>query len=499
MKMTEKTDFTERYRPQFHFTPEKNWMNDPNGMVYYDGEYHLFYQHYPEGNVWGPMHWGHAVSTDMIHWEHLPIALFPDEHGYIFSGSAVVDANDTTGFFNGGSGLVAIFTHAGAHPITKKPRQAQSLAYSLDKGRTWIKYAGNPVLTDDSIVDFRDPKVFWMKELQKWMMVLAAGDHVRIYSSPDLKSWEFESKFGEKEGSHLGVWECPDLFPLAVDGDELNQRWVLLVSIGDNPECPEGSRTQYFIGDFDGHTFKNINSAEIILWADLGRDNYAGVTWSDIPTSDGRRLLMGWMSNWKYANLVPTNSWRSAMTVPRELTLRDTGKGVRLYQTPAKELEALRRTSLYSLNQSVILTPEQNLLKGVRGKTVEIIAEFELKNTSRFGFKVGKSSEEETVIGFNEADARLYLDRRKSGECEFHPEFACVHDTELKPQNNKIFLQIYVDSSSIEVFANGGELVMTDLIFPSEGSDAIQLFVESGSVWLHNLQIYEYSSVWKER
>lgn len=499
MKMTEKNYYTERYRPKFHFTPEKNWMNDPNGMVYYDGEYHLFYQHHPEGTVWGPMHWGHAVSTDMVHWEHLPIALFPDEHGYIFSGSAVVDANDSTGFFNGGSGLVAIFTHAGVHPATKGPRQAQSLAYSVDKGRTWIKFDGNPVLTDDSIEDFRDPKVFWYENSQKWIMVLAAGDHVRFYSSTDLKSWDFESKFGEKEGSHLGVWECPDLFPLDVDGDVSKIKWVLLVSIGDNPDCPEGSRTQYFIGDFDGHTFKNDGSPEQVLWSDLGRDNYAGVSWSDIPKCDGRRLLMGWMSNWKYANLVPTKSWRSAMTVPRELTLWETEAGVRLVQTPAKELEVLRGPSLHSLDEAVILTPEQNLLAAVRGKTVEIIAKFELINTSRFGFKVSKSSKEETVIGYDEGLSRLYLDRRHSGECDFHPEFACVHDAELKPQNNKITLQIFVDSSSVEVFANGGELVMTDLIFPSKNSDGIQLFVEDGSVWLHNLEIYEYPSVWKER
>lgn len=492
--MTKKDYYVEKYRPQFHFSPEANWMNDPNGMFFFDGEYHLFYQHHPDSTVWGPMHWGHAVSRDLVHWEHLPIALFPDGNGHIFSGSAVVDANDTTGFFNGGSGLVAIFTHNGVDPKTNQPRQAQSLAYSKDKGRTWIKYDGNPVLTETNLIDFRDPKVIWFEDRKKWIMVLAVGDHIRLYSSNDMKAWDFESEFGENEGSHLGVWECPDLFPLEVNGV---QKWVLLVSIGDHPDCPEGSRTQYFIGDFDGHSFKNDNQCDEVLWLDFGRDNYAGVTWSDIPAYDGRRVLIGWMSNWKYANVVPTKSWRSAMTVPRKLSLIQGDAGIRLIQTPVDELKVLRKP-LFSLDKANLLTPEQDVLAGVKGKSLEIIAEFEMKNSSKFGLKVCKSVEEETIIGYDAKHSRLFLDRRHSGESEFHPEFACLHEAEVIAHDNRVTLHVFVDASSVEVFANGGETVMTDLIFPSEQSDEIELFVEGGSVLLRSLQVYEYSSVWSQ-
>ncbi|MFD2992544.1 glycoside hydrolase family 32 protein [Fictibacillus nanhaiensis] len=491
MKMSPTNFFNEKYRPQYHFTPMKNWMNDPNGMVYFQGEYHLFYQYHPESTVWGPMHWGHAVSSDMIHWEHLPIALFPDEIGFIFSGSVVVDPCDSTGFFNGGEGLVAIFTHAGEHPVTRKPRQVQSLAYSKDKGRTWTKYEGNPVLEEPAIADFRDPKVIWYEEERKWIMVLAAGNHVRFYSSNDMKSWDFESAFGKTEGSHQGVWECPDLFSLPIDGVH---RWVLIVSIGDDPAYHEGSRTQYFVGDFNGKTFMNDNDPDVVLWLDFGRDNYAGVTWSDVPKEDGRRLFIGWMSNWKYANHVPTSTWRSAMTLPRSLSLTSTSEGTRLVQKPVHEVSVLREP-VTSIKRTITLVPDENLLKDIKSKTFELKASFTIKEAAVFGLKVHQSNEEETIIGFNSQRSVLYVDRRKSGDLGFHDAFSCVQEMAVLEKEH-VSLHIFVDKSSVEVFVNEGKQVLTSLIFPKEESDGIELFLDQGVVDLHSLDVFNYHSIW---
>jgi fructan beta-fructosidase len=488
-----KIDVKEKFRPQFHFTPQSNWMNDPNGMVYYAGEYHLFYQYHPFGTTWGPMHWGHAVSTDLIHWDHLPIALAPDEYGAIFSGSAIVDWNNSTGFFNGGSGLVAIFTHADQYPGSDRPRQRQSLAYSTDHGRTWTKYEGNPVLTEESITDFRDPKVFWHEETNKWIMILAAGDHVRIYTSPDLKTWSFASEFGIDAGSHAGVWECPDLFKLPVDGNNGHHKWVMIVSIGNESAYEEGSRTQYFIGDFDGITFTNGNPHDTVLWLDHGRDNYAGVTWSDIPNEDGRRLFLGWMSNWKYANETPTDAWRSAMTLPRELKLVDSAYGVRLVQTPVTEFEKIRQEK-YSWEE-LMLVPERNILTDVSGDMVEIIAEFELGSATEFGFKVRKSASEETIIGYDAVGKSLFIDRFNSGVTDFNKFFPCKHGAPLSAKNNRIKMQIFVDWSSVEIFGNDGELAITDQIFPDPMSKGLDLYTKDGNVKLVSLVIYQLGSI----
>jgi fructan beta-fructosidase len=487
----------EKFRPQFHFSPESNWMNDPNGMVYYDGEYHLFYQYHPFGTTWGPMHWGHAVSKDLIHWDHLPIALAPDENGAIFSGSAVVDWNDTTDFFDGKSGLVAIFTHADHYPGSDRPRQRQSLAYSTDNGRTWTKYEGNPVLVEENITDFRDPKVFWHEETNKWVMILAAGNHVRFYTSKDLKTWNFASEFGQEAGSHAGVWECPDLFKLPVNGNPNHNKWVMIVSIGNESAYEEGSRTQYFIGDFDGLTFTNDHSNDTILWLDHGRDNYAGVTWSDIPSEDGRRLFIGWMSNWKYANETPTVSWRSAMTLPRELSLAETSDGVRLIQTPVAELKKLRqdKQSWENLN----LEADKNLALEFSGDQLEIIAEFELQSTTEFGLKVRKSDIEETIIGFSASENFLFVNRVNSGISNFNEFFPCKHGASLSPKNNRIKLHIFVDCSSVEVFANEGELVLTDQIFPDPSSKGLELYTKDGKVKLLSLTIYQLDSIYRSR
>ena len=307
-----KTYYQQPHRPQIHFSPPEKWMNDPNGMVFYAGEYHLFYQFFPDSTVWGPMHWGHAVSTDLVHWQHLPIALYPDSLGYIFSGSAVVDWKNTSGLgLNGQPPLIAIYTYhnPAGEKAGRKDFQYQGLAFSHDKGRSWTKYAGNPVLPNtESIADFRDPKVLWDEASNQWVMVIAAHDQVKFRGSKDLKKWTPLSNFGKTWGAHSGVWECPDLFPIRVEGST-ETKWVLLVSI--NPGGPNGgSATQYFVGHFDGRQFTvdpsytAAVSGEKAVWLDNGRDNYAGVTWSDIPKQNGRRLFMGWMSNWDYAQRI---------------------------------------------------------------------------------------------------------------------------------------------------------------------------------------------------
>jgi fructan beta-fructosidase len=309
----------EKYRPQYHYSPKSGWMNDPNGLVYYEGEYHLFYQYNPDSTVWGTMHWGHAISTDMIHWEELPIAIYPDSRGWIFSGSAVVDWKNTTGFGSTSNPpMVAIYTYhdMAGEKAGRKNIQSQGIAFSLDKGRTWTPYTQNPVLPNPDLQDFRDPKVSWIEQSNQWVMALAVQDHIEFYGSPDLKEWNKLSEFGNELGNHNGVWECPDLFPLTDSNG--STRWVLFVSIG-NGGPQGGSATQYFIGNFNGTSFSSQDS--VTRWIDYGADNYAGVTWSDIPKEDGRRLFIGWMSNWQYARLVPTKSWRSAMTLPREVVL----------------------------------------------------------------------------------------------------------------------------------------------------------------------------------
>lgn len=449
---------TEMHRPQYHFTPPSQWMNDPNGMFFYEGEYHLFYQYYPDSNVWGPMHWGHAVSSDMLRWEHLPIALYPDSIGYIFSGSAVVDWNNTSGFGTmENPPIIAIYTYHNmeGEQSGRTDYQSQGIAFSLDNGRNWKKYEGNPVLPNQGVKDFRDPKVSWFEADQKWVMTLAEWDHVSFYSSKDLKSWKKESDFGLKFGSHAGVWECPDLFELKVNGSDESQ-WVLLVSI--NPGGPQGgSATQYFVGEFDGNEFQLSDAfapevtkneeGEQAIWLDYGADNYAGVTWSDIPANDGRRLFMGWMSNWQYAQIVPTTTWRSAMTLPRELILNQAESKYRIQSKTVKEIETMLGPS-ESVDQ---LATETYLVE------LEVNGDFELVLSNSRNEKV-------TISGANN---QLIFDRSNSGIVDFHKAFPASHAVEtgeLEIENIKVF----VDLSSIEVFINDGELVLTELVFPNE-------------------------------
>jgi sucrose-6-phosphate hydrolase SacC (GH32 family) len=524
------TIYQEAYRPQYHFTPATMWMNDPNGMVYYNGEYHLFYQHHPDSTTWGPMHWGHAVSTNLVHWEHLPIALAPDETGMIFSGGAVVDWHDSSGFFNGGSGLVAFFTHAGTYPGTNISRQEQSIAYSSDNGRTWIKYEGNPVLRNPNIdpnnptnapsraEHFRDPKVFWYgeKETGHWMMSLAVDNRIEFYTSSDLKQWTYASSFGaDGYGSHTGVWECPDLIemPLDEDGDGIAEtsKWVLIVSLGaeDSVTAPVGEPTpaggsgmMYFVGDFNGTTFTSEYPATnngTALWADFGADFYAAVTWSDVPKADGRQLWLGWMSNWRYANSTPTSTWRSAMSIPRELQLVKNSEGVRLVQKPVEELKVLRLPSPLKTIQNQLVTSGNNLLQGLSGDTVEIIAEFTVDGqttANEFGFKVRKGDGQETIIAYDKGNKELFVDRTNADNFAYHAAVKTKHTAPLSSINNKIKMHVFVDRSMVEVFGNDGLVSISDQIFPDPSSIGLELYAD-GSVTLNTLTIYELDTIWK--
>jgi fructan beta-fructosidase len=504
--------YAERYRPQFHYSPPRQWMNDPNGMVYLDGEYHLFYQYNPDDIVWGPMHWGHAISKDLVHWESLAVALHPDANGTIFSGSAVDDRTNTSGLgVRGRAPLVAIFTsHDHALELAgRNDFQNQSLAYSLDKGRTWIKYAGNPVLRNPGRHDFRDPKVSWFEPQKKWVMTLAVGDHVGFYSSKDLKVWNYESEFGRGWGAHGGVWECPDLIAMMVDG-ETAPKYVLLVSV--NPGGPNGgSATQYFIGDFDGHRFTLDAAFEGRLqgnpaagvrssaaWVDYGTDDYAGVTWSGLPASDGRHVFQGWMSNWSYAQRVPTERWRGAMTLPRELKLIRTPRGAELHSRPIAELASLRSSSVRFGRSRV--RSERHLTEGVHGRSglLELELRLDTATADLTTLEFANSEGQKVAFRINGRLRRYELDRSKSGAVDFHDRFADEQFAPMASTGTGVSLRVFSDRSSIEIFINEGETVMTAIDFPSSPYTRVTLKADR-PFDLYSGAVYELRSIWNDK
>lgn len=649
--------YQERYRPRFHFTPERNWMNDPNGLVFHDGEFHLFYQYNPSGDRWGHMSWGHAVSEDLVHWRHLPVAI-PEADGIMaFSGSAVADHRNSSGLGRDGRPpLVAIYTGR----RNSDNQQSQWIASSTDRGRTWTIYPGNPVL-DIGSKDFRDPKVFWHEPAREWVMVvaMAAERKVRFYGSPDLLRWTLRGELGPA-GSVRGIWECPDLFPLPVEGETGGrERWVLIVNVGSGAPAG-GSGGQYFIGDFDGRKFTqdagatpeeeskdtepagtmladfegtdygdwkpageafgkapacgalpdqqtvtgfrgaglvntylggdasqgtltspafeiaspyinfligggshagstcvnllvegkvertatgaddekldwhawdvrdlkgrraqieiadrhtgrwgHINTDHIVLagaparsagdgalWLDHGADFYAAVTWSDVPATDGRRILLGWMSNWEYAQDAPTSPWRSAMSLPRELGLRATPAGIRLVARPVRELERLRGEHIAIRDRDV--TGSVRFLEGsaIRGDLLEVIAEIEPRGASSFGLEVREGAGEETVIRVQGSGDAISVDRRRSGRADFHSRFAGVASAPCRLRAGAVKLHVLVDASSVEVFANDGEAVLTATIFPSPESTGASLFAEGGAVRVRSLDAWALRSIW---
>ena len=469
------SQFDEKWRPQYHFTPPAWWLNDPNGLVWHDGEYHLFYQYCPETLVWGPTYWGHAVSPDLAHWRHLPVALVPDGIGSIWSGGAVVDRANSSGLLPDG-GMVAVFSYED---------QSQGIAYSSDRGRNWTMYAGNPVIPTPN-TDFRDPKVFWYEPDQVWVMAITKGRYVQFYNSPDLIHWNRTGEFGGSHGSISTIWEVPDLFPLELDGEE---RWVLLVSAGGGPG---GLGVQYFIGDFDGKTFANENPPATTLWLDHGPDNYAGTTWNDTP--DDARVYIGWMSNWEYAADIPTSTWRGAMTLPRELRLVKTPEGARLAQRPVESLRALRGDARYVPAQAI--RPNENLLAGMRGRTLEIMADIEPGDAGAFGLRVFRGENQWTELRYNVERGSLVLDRFRSGSIDFNDGFAMACEAPLPLEEGNLRLHVFVDCSSVEVFANDGRAVLSGQVFPDEGSDGLELYAIGGEAHLRSLTVWQLASIW---
>ena len=490
--------YQEFHRPQFHFPPESKWMNDPNGLYYHKGKYHLFYQYFPDSIVWGPMHWGHAESNDLLHWKHLPIALFPDSLGYIFSGGAIVDKNNTSKLgTNDNPPIIATFTH---HDIAGEKAktndfQKQSIAYSLDGGYEWIKYAGNPVIPNtQKIKDFRDPKVVWHEPSQKWILVLAAYDRVKFYASANLIDWEFLSDFGVEGDKRL--WECPDLFPMKVEGTN-EYKWVLIVSIQKNAPN-DGTATSYFVGHFDGTVFKS--EVENQEWLDWGTDNYAFVTWNNVPKDDGRILGIGWMSNWQYAQIVPTENWRSAMTLPRELTLVKSKSKYSLHGLPIREFQTLRGAST-ALNQLEIIG-EKVLEGSFSASQVELDITVNLKKTTAnsFGIKLQNELGENILIKFDKREGKMFVDRTNSRKHKFSEDFfKNIHSAPIAFEKEKMNIRLIIDAASVEIFINNGELSFTSIFFPSKEFSTISLFANNGTFNIINAEIHPLKSIWNKK
>ncbi|MAU71760.1 MAG: glycosyl hydrolase family 32 [Pseudozobellia sp.] len=482
-------NYMEPYRPQFHFSPDSMWMNDPNGMVYHQGKYHLFYQFYPDSTVWGPMHWGHAVSEDLIHWKHNPIALYPDELGYIFSGSAVLDKKNSSGFgTESNPPLVAIYTYHDpeGEKSGKNNFQTQGLAFSLDNGESWTKYQDNPIIANtEDIRDFRDPKVMWHEESSSWVMTLVAGDHAQFYRSVDLKNWELSGEFGKHVGAHGGVWECPDLFKMKVQGSD-EEKWVLLISI--NPGAPNGgSGTQYFVGDFDGETFVTDQTEH--KWVDWGTDNYAGVTYSNTP--EEKRIFLGWMSNWAYAQSTPTDRWRSAMTVPRELSLYKNNEGVELYSYPIDQFnDILSKAS----SKSIEIEPGAKEVFDYDDLNQSEVR-FET-NPNEFTMELGNSLGESLILEFKKDTLRL--NRSNSGKTDFEKAFGEIVQKMPMPHLDSIFeVRMILDWSSIEIFIDKGKYVITSQIFPNENYGQLSFENKSNQILsVQNLEVSEVKRTW---
>ncbi len=508
---TTNTDF---YRPSYHFTPLYGWMNDPNGMVYKDGEYHLYFQYNPYGSKWGNMHWGHAVSRDLIHWEHLSPAIARDTLGHIFSGSSVIDKNNTAGY--GKNAIVALYTSA-----SDKNGQIQCMAYSNDNGRTFTKYEGNPVLTPfDGLKDFRDPKVFWFEKGKCWYMIVSADKETRFYKSKNLKKWTYVSAFGNGLGQQPCQYECPDFFQLPVNGDKKNMKWIMTMNI--NPGCIfGGSATEYFVGDFDGKNF-TCPDAHDVKWLDYGKDHYATVTFSN--TGD-RVLALTWMSNWQYANLTPFKQNRGANTLPRELKLFSIADKYYLSENVAPEVTALRKVTHDLGSETVDGSKElKGAAAGMDG-AFEIEADITPDSNGIAGIEISNNKRERAIIYFDMKKGRIVMDRTESGLTDFGKR-AVPHDIEaawdkqrekqakqparivnsinykndfalatwapLSLCESKTFhIDIFVDRSSIEIFVNDGKIAMTNLVFPIEAYENLKFYSKGGKAEFKNIKVHK--------
>ena len=518
MKLSDTFDTTntDYYRPSYHFTPLYGWMNDPNGMVYKDGEYHLYFQYNPYGSKWGNMHWGHAVSKDLIHWQHLDPAIARDPVGHIFSGSSVIDKKNTAGY--GKDAIIAIYTNNSTNHD-----EVQCMAYSTDNGRTFTKYEGNPVLTPfDGLKDFRDPKVFWYEKGKCWYMIVSADKEMRLYKSKNLKKWDYVSAFGEGMGQQPCQYECPDFFQLPVNGDKKNMKWVMIMNI--NPGCMfGGSATEYFVGDFDGKTFTSQDPQES-KWLDYGKDHYATVTFSN--TGD-RVLAMTWMSNWQYANLTPFKQNRGANGLPRELKLYEKNGKYYVQEGPAPEVLALRKVS-HDLGDETV-----DGSKDIKGAAANMEGAFEIEadvtpnENGIAGIEISNNKRERTMIYFDMKKGRIVTDRTESGLTDFGKK-SVPHDIELAwdkqreaqaklparevnsinykndfalatwaPLNlcedgkKTYHVDIFVDKSSIELFVDGGRIAMTNLVFPVAPYENVKLYTKGGKAEFKNMKVHK--------
>ena len=495
------------YRPVYHHTPLYGWMNDPNGMVYKDGEYHLYYQYNPYGSKWGNMHWGHSVSRDLIHWQHLDPAIARDTLGHIFSGSTVVDKDNTAGY--GKDALIALYTSA-----SDKYGQIQCMAYSTDNGRTYTKYEHNPILTPfDGLKDFRDPKVFWYEPDKKWIMIVSADKNMRFYSSTDLKEWTYLSQFGEGYGAQPNQFECPDFVQLPVDGNKDNMKWVMIVNI--NPGCMfGGSATEYFVGTFDGKAFKCDTKPQITKWLDYGKDHYAAVC---ISNTGDRTIALPWMSNWQYANITPIKQYRGANGLPRELTLYTKDGQTYVAANVVPEAKALRKDSRaiegFSLNGEHRI---DNLTDGT-DCAVELEMDITPGSAQTVGFDLLNEKGEKVKVYLDMKAERLVMDRTESGitqldgpskgnydvhvketddhrkslSVNYQNDFALGTWAPLALCNGKTYhLDIFVDKCSVEIFVDGGRIAMTNLVFPTRPYDGLRFYSEGGQATVNNLTIH---------
>lgn len=498
------TAFGQDYRPRYHFTPPQNWTNDPNGLVYHDGRYHLFYQHNPFANQWGHMSWGHAVSKDLLRWEHLPVAI-PEftENGKttaIFSGSAVIDAGNRHALCPPGTKdcFVAVYTgHVTAGD--KHLAQYQNLAFSGDGGRTFTQYAQNPIV-DIGSKEFRDPNVFWYEPQQKWVMVtVKATEHrAALYESKDLKTWRFLSHFGNV-GDTTKVWECPALVQVPIQNEAGRpsggqSRWVLFISAGHPQKDYVGM--QYFVGNFDGTTFtldpanpKPIAPA-VTNVVDWGKDYYAAIQFNHLPANQPGPVMVGWLNNWAYAGALPTTPFKGAMSLPRQISLKRTGEGLVLVQQPVAGVTGLR--GLKTARPNLRLASQSQVLEKSTNNAYELTLDLVPGSAKTAGVKLAKGTNEETVLRY--ADGKLQLDRRRSGNVGFHKSFPSVEEAPLSPQNGVLKLRIFVDKSIVEVFANDGERVITDQIFPTENAGGVELFAEGGTAEFRNVTLWAMKS-----
>ena len=498
------TSNTDYYRPEYHHTPLYGWMNDANGLVYKDGEYHLYFQYNPYGSKWGNMHWGHSVSKDLVHWQHLDPAIARDTLGHIFSGSTVIDKNNSAGY--GKDAMIAFYTSA-----SDEHGQIQCMAYSNDNGRTYTKYENNPILTPfDGLKDFRDPKVFWYEPAQKWYMIVSADKNMRFYSSTDLKQWEYLSQFGEGYGVQPNQFECPDFIQLPVDGNKDNMKWVMIVNI--NPGCPfGGSATEYFIGDFDGKEFKCDTDKSVTKWLDFGKDHYATVCFSN--TGD-RIIAVPWMSNWQYANVTPIRQYRGANALPRELSLYTKDGEIYMAANVVKETEALRKSTRSIESLSVEGETVIDSITDGQNSGVELEMDIVPGKAQTVGFDIMNAKGEKTGIYLDLKSGRAVMDRTESGLIAFgekaEPHFKENHDRRKTESINYIndfalgtwaplslcegktyHLDVFVDKCSVELFVDGGRIAMTNLVFPTEVYSSLRFYTEGGKAEVKNLNIHK--------